>query len=96
MNQDIVNQVRDNAAKQRFELAIDGAIAFSNYTRDGATLTFMHTEVPPALGGRGIGSKLVRGALDLARTQNLKVKAKCPFVRAYLDKHPEYSDLRAT
>jgi predicted GNAT family acetyltransferase len=90
-----MNRVRDDSEKQRFELEIDGAIAFSNYTRDGATLTFMHTEVPPALGGRGIGSTLVRGALDLARAQNLKVKAKCPFVKAYLDKHTEYSDLRA-
>jgi len=87
--------VRDNPERHRFELDIDGEVAFSNYTRDGDTITFMHTEVPPALNGRGIGSKLVRGALDLVRAQNLKVKAKCPFVKAYLDKHTEYADLRA-
>jgi hypothetical protein len=90
-----MSEVRDNPERHRFELELDGAIAFSNYTRDGDTITFMHTEVPPALNGRGIGSKLVRGALDLARAQNLKVKAKCPFVKAYLDKHTEYADLRA-
>jgi len=87
--------VRDNPERHRFELDIDGEVAFSNYTRDGDNITFMHTEVPPALNGRGIGSKLVRGALDLVRAQNLKVKAKCPFVKAYLDKHTEYADLRA-
>jgi len=87
--------VRDNSERHRFELDIDGEVVFSNYTRDGNTITFMHTEVPPALNGRGIGSKLVRGALDLVRAQNLKVKAKCPFVKAYLDKHTEYADLRA-
>ena len=89
-----MSEVRDSAERHRFELDIDGAVAFSNYTRDGDTITFMHTEVPPALAGRGIGSKLVRGALDLVRAQHLKVRAKCPFVKAYLDKHTEYADLR--
>ena len=89
-----MNEVRDNPEKQRFELEAGGHVAFSNYTRDGSTITFMHTEVPPKLGGRGIGSTLVRGALDLVRAQNLKVTAKCPFVKGYLDKHPEYADLR--
>jgi predicted GNAT family acetyltransferase len=91
----ISDNVRDTAERHRFELDIDGAVAFSNYRRDGATLTFMHTEVPPALNGRGIGSALVRGALDLARAQNLKVRAQCPFVKAYLERHAEYADLRA-
>jgi predicted GNAT family acetyltransferase len=90
------NSVHDNAERHRFELDADGHIAFSNYKREGGVITFMHTEVPAALNGRGIGSALVRGALDLARAQGLKVKALCPFVKAYLDKHPEYADLRAT
>jgi hypothetical protein len=89
------NSVRDNTERHRFELDADGQVAFSNYTRAGGVITFMHTEVPAELNGRGIGSALVRGALDLARAQGLKVKAQCPFVKAYLDKHPEYSDLRA-
>ncbi len=89
------NTVRDNTERHRFELDTDGHVAFSNYTREGAVITFMHTEVPAALNGRGIGSALVRGALDLARAQGLQVKAMCPFVAAYLDKHAEYADLRA-
>jgi predicted GNAT family acetyltransferase len=52
-----------------------------------------HTEVPKELEGRGIGSALVRGLLEIARAQGLKVQAVCPFVKAYLDRHPEYADL---
>ena len=87
------NPVRDNAARQRFELDADGHLAFSEYRRDGNTLTVMHTEVPAALNGRGIGSALVRGLLDIARAQELKVKPRCPFVAGYIAKHPEYADL---
>jgi len=86
--------VRDNTEKKRFELEVEGHVAFSQYHRVGDKLVMLHTEVPPELGGRGVGSALVRGALDLARAQGLKVDARCPFVRAYLDKHPGYADLR--
>jgi predicted GNAT family acetyltransferase len=56
-------------------------------------ITFVHTEVPPELGGKGIGSKLVKGALDQVRAEGLKVIARCPFVKAYIDKHAEFADL---
>jgi len=87
------NMVRDNAERHRFELDADGHVAFSNYRRDGATLTVLHTEVPAALNGRGIGSALVRGLLETARAQGLKIRPLCPFVSAYIAKHPEYADL---
>jgi len=87
------NMVRDNAERHRFELDADGHVAFSNYRRDGAILTVLHTEVPAALNGRGIGSALVRGLLETARAQGLKVRPLCPFVSAYIGKHPEYADL---
>lgn len=87
------NTVRDNESLHRFELEAEGHIAFSNYRRDGGTLTVLHTEVPAALNGRGIGSALVRGLLDIARAQGLKVRPLCPFVAAYIGKHPEYADL---
>jgi uncharacterized protein len=83
------NAVRDNPQRSRFELDADGHIAFSNYRRDGNTVTFMHTEVPKELEGRGIGSALVRGELEIARAQGLTIAATCPFVRAYIAKHPE-------
>jgi hypothetical protein len=88
------NNVRDNAERHRFELEVDGHTAFSVYTREGGTLTVRHTEVPQELGGRGVGSALVRGLLDIARTKQLKVRPLCPFVKSYMDKHPEYVDLR--
>ena len=55
----------------------------------------MHTEVPPALEGRGIGSALVRGMLEAIRARGLKVVVKCPFVATYMGKHPEFNDLIA-
>jgi predicted GNAT family acetyltransferase len=85
--------IRDNARAHRFEMDLDGAVAYSNYRRSGDVLTILHTEVPEALNGRGIGSALARGILELARAQGLKVVALCPFVAGYIRKHPEYADL---
>ena len=87
--------VRDNADRHRFELDADGHVAFSNYTRAGNVITIQHTEVPKELGGRGIGSALARGVLEFARGQGLKVVPHCPFVKSYIDKHPEFADLLA-
>ena len=89
-----MSDMRDNPERHRFELDADGHTAFSEYGRAGDVLTIMHTEVPQALAGRGIGSALARGLLDLARARGLKVKPVCPFVAGYIDKHPEYADLR--
>lgn len=86
-------EVRDNTEQHRFELDADGHVAFSNYKRDGSVITIMHTEVPKELSGKGIGSALVRGLLDIVRAQRLKVVALCPFVAGYIAKHPEYADL---
>jgi len=87
------NNVRDNAERRRFELDADGHVAFSNYRRDDDTIVIMHTEVPKELNGRGIGSALVAGLLDMARAQGLTVKPLCPFVAGYIARHPEYADL---
>jgi uncharacterized protein len=86
---DIVN----NIAKHRYELAVDGHIAAAYYESAGPVITFDHTEVPPELGGKGLGSKLIKGALDQVRSEGSRVIAKCPFVKAYIEKHPEYADL---
>jgi uncharacterized protein len=87
--------VRDNPARHRFELDVDGSVAFARYTRADGVLTIQHTEVPAALNGRGIGSALVRDVLDIARAEGLKVVPRCPFVRVFIDRHPEYADLLA-
>jgi predicted GNAT family acetyltransferase len=85
--------VSNNPAQQRYELAVDGHFAASYYEIADGVITFVHTEVPPELGGKGIGSKLIKGALDQVRAEGLKVIAQCPFVKAYIEKHPEYTDL---
>lgn len=85
--------VSNNAAQHRFELEVDGHVAAAYYERAGDVITFEHTEVPAELGGKGIGSKLVKAALDQVRADGLKVVAQCPFVKGWIGKHPDYADL---
>ena len=87
--------VRDNKARSRFELDIEGNIAFANYRATPQAVIITHTETPPALRGRGIASELVRGALDLIRADGRKVMAGCSFVEDYLRDHPESHDIVA-
>ncbi|MCW6531625.1 MULTISPECIES: GNAT family N-acetyltransferase [Sphingomonas] len=87
--------VRDNRAEQEFELDVAGHRAVAAYQREGDRIVFTHTLVPHAIEGKGVGSKLIRGALDSARDQKLKVIPQCSFVRAYIARHPEYRDLLA-
>jgi predicted GNAT family acetyltransferase len=89
---DIVN----NHALHQFELRADGHLATAHYETHGSVVTFMHTEVPPELGGKGIGSKLIQGALDQVRADEMKVIAECPFVKGWIGKHPAYQDLLKT
>jgi uncharacterized protein len=86
---DVVN----NEAHQRFELTVEGHLAATYYKLSDGVITFVHTDVPPELGGKGVGSALVKGALDQVRAGGLKVIAQCPFVKAFIDKHTEYADL---
>ena len=59
-----LSEIVNNRAHHRFELAVEGHIAATYYQIANSVITFVHTEVPPELGGKGIGSKLIRGALD--------------------------------
>ena len=86
---DIVN----NKAQHRYELTVEGHLAATYYEIADGVITFIHTEVPAELGGKGVGSKLVQGALDQVRAEGLKVIPQCPFVKAYIGKHAEYADL---
>ncbi len=82
-----------NRSEQEYSLDVDGQRAVAAYQREGDTIVFTHTGVPPELEGRGIGSRLIRAALDDVRDQGLRVIPQCPFVRAFIAKHPEYRDL---
>ena len=88
-----MNRVRDNKARSRFELDVEGTVAFANYRLAPSTVIITHTETPPALRGRGFASELVKGALELIGADGLKVVAGCGFVADYLSKHPEFADL---
>jgi uncharacterized protein len=87
--------VRDNPGAGRYEAYVDGELAgFSAYQVSTGVITFTHTEVDRAYEGQGVGSVLVRGALDAVRADTeLRVRPSCPFVRAWLDRHPDYLDL---
>jgi predicted GNAT family acetyltransferase len=85
--------VRDNPARNRFELPTEAGLAIANYRRDDTTITITHTEVPRAVEGRGIGSALVKGMLDRIRQEGRKVVPLCSFVRSYIGRHREYRDL---
>lgn len=86
--------VRDNPERHRFELDLgDGDVAFAEYTLPAGKIMFTHTEVPQGHEGKGIGTILIRFALDAARERGLKVIPICPFFAAYMQKHPEVQDL---
>ena len=82
-----------NPSAGRFEIVQDGLLCKLVYHIQGKKILFTHTGVPPALEGRGLGSRLVRAGLDYARAEGLKVVPLCPFVGSYLQKHPEYQDM---
>ncbi len=87
-------QVVDVPGKMRFEILADGELAgFAQYVRKAGRLIFVHTEVDPAFGGRGIGSKLASDALDAARAEGAPVIPLCPFIAEHIEKHPAYADL---
>jgi uncharacterized protein len=87
--------VRDNKVLGRFELDVEGAVAFANYRLTPQAVIITHTETPRALRGRGVASELIKGSLELIRADGQKVIAGCGFVVDYLSKHREYRDLVA-
>src|SRR5665213_2376170 len=95
MEQSMSNLVKDDVAHNRFELEKGGAVAFASYRRADNVVTVVHTEVPRALEGHGVGSALAKGILERLRAKGEKVEAKCPFIAAYIRKHAEYRDLLA-
>ena len=89
----MTDNFRDNEAGNRFELETGGAIAFVTYRKSPGAITLEHTEVPPELGGKGIGSKIARATLDAVRAQGRKLTVECEFIQGYMRKHPEDNDL---
>ena len=87
-------EIRDNAEVERYELVIDGVVrGYVDYRRHPHRTTILHTEIDAALDGRGFGSRLARFALDDARARGDRIAIFCPFVRTYVQRHPEYEAL---
>lgn len=86
--------ITDKPGESRYEIRYDGARAgFAEYRLHGGVVAFIHTEISPQFGGRGLATELIRAALDSARTRSLQVEPFCPFVRRFIAKHPDYRDL---
>ena len=85
--------VINNIQRQQFQVQLNGEIAFLEYRLHDDAIVLMHTEVPEQLGGRGLGTALAAAAFDHAIKYQLKVKVYCPFVKKYLDRHPELSSI---
>ena len=91
----MTTRVTDVADEQRFEITDEEGtvLGVAEYRRRPGVVVFTHTEVDPAFEGHGVGSALAAGALDSVRESGERVVALCPFIRAYLERHPEYEDL---
>lgn len=86
----------NNEEKNRFELKVDGHLGRIEYIMNNSGMIFLtHTEVARKLKGKGIASKMVKDALQYIQAHELKLVPLCPYVAAYLKKHPEYQPLLA-
>jgi predicted GNAT family acetyltransferase len=88
--------VTDRPNELRYEIEEDGEVAgFLMYRVEPGVLELVHTDVDPKWEGKGVGAALVKGTLDDVRARGLKIRPYCPFVAAYIRRHPEYEDLVA-
>jgi predicted GNAT family acetyltransferase len=95
MGQAMRNEVKDNTALKRFEMDVEGATVFVTYRLEHTIPVLLHMEVPKALEGRGVGSRFAKAVLDLLRAEGRKAVVVCPFIAAYIRKHPEYETVLA-
>lgn len=85
--------VEHDPASEQFRIKVNGMVAELQYRRGSGTISFIHTEVPSALRGRGIAGRLAHAGLEFARSEHLAVVPICPFVAGYIRRHPEYEML---
>lgn len=89
--------IQDNPERLRYEASTESGVVagFAEYEDVLGVRVFTHTEVDDAFEGHGVGSALARGALDDVRERGMRIRPECPFIRSYMERHPEYDDLRA-
>lgn len=89
-------EIRDVTDHHRFEIAMAGErVGLATYRDAGSTRTFVHTETAPGHEGHGLAGKLIRRALDETREAGMRVVPECSYVRAFIERNPEYADLVA-
>ncbi len=89
-------EVRRNQAEEQFEVALGAGRAVLTYAEQNGKFYVLHTEVPEEMEGQGIGSALVREAMDYARGKGVKVVPLCPFAKAWLHRHHDYDEMVVT
>lgn len=90
-----MGDVRDNPEKGRFELEEGGAVAFADYRREGGKLVIRYVEAPPVLRGAGAAGRLMRGVMEIARAEGMKVVPRCSYAAAWIRRHKEWRGLLA-
>lgn len=86
-------KVINNKEREQFEIDLDGKTALIAYTEQNGVVAMTHTEVPPEFEGKGVGSRLVKEALETLKSEGKRVRPLCTFVAAYIERHPEYESL---
>ena len=90
-------RISNDQAASRYEVLVGDELAgFAEYDLTDGGIAFTHTVVDDAYEGQGIGSALARAVLDDARDRGLRVTPRCSFLKAYMERHPEYLDLMAS
>jgi len=89
----MTEHVTDNRERSRYELEVGGETVFALYRRHGETLVIPHVEAPPRLRGTGAAGRLMRGVMEIARAEGLKVVPLCGYASAWIRRHREFADL---
>lgn len=88
-------RIDHEADQHRFTTTVDGNLCVLEYDLDGSQMTITHTRVPAAVGGKGIAAKLTEHALNAARLNSWRIVPRCSYAAVYIERHPEYADLKA-
>lgn len=90
-----MNRFRDNTSARRYELETEAGVIFANYRDSEGARTIVHVETPLAARGRGFAAKLMDAIVARARTDAVKLRARCSYAQAYFDNRPETTDVQA-
>ncbi len=87
--------IQHDSAARRFSTRVDGVDCLLQYSYAESVMTITHTEVPPAVGGRGIAGTLMQAAVEVARENEWRVAPACSYAAGWMKRHPEYAELLA-